>query len=144
MVQDVRTEDSATRGRQKRSSERVALAVPARLTWKDHEGTTRFASVVTCNVSECGVYVESSSPLSIPLYRLVRFQLERDVREARGLPMSLRDGRALSAVYRIVLPVNSGGRYGFALRLMVDPKRFAQLNATDLPSFSNTSPARAS
>jgi hypothetical protein len=144
LVQDVRTEDRANLGRQKRSSERVALVLPARLTWKDHEGATRFASVVTCNVSDFGVYVESSSPLSIPLYRLVRFQLERDVRGVKGLPMSLRDGRALSAVYRIVLPANSGGRYGFALRLMVDPKRFAQDSATDFPSFSNTSPARAS
>ena len=52
--------------------------LPARLTWKDQRGTTRFASVVTRNVSEFGVYVECQSPVSIPLFRLVQFQLERD------------------------------------------------------------------
>ncbi len=79
----------------KRTAERRSVAVPARLTWKDQRGTTRFASVVTRNVSEFGVYVECHSPVSIPLYRLVQFQLERDVREADGLPQSLRQGRAL-------------------------------------------------
>lgn len=108
---------------QKRTAERHALAVPARLTWKDQRGTTRFASVVTRNMSEFGVYVECQSPVSIPLYRLVQFQLERDVRDAQGLPASLRQGRALSAVYRVSPPTPSGVRQGLALRLMVDPKR---------------------
>src|SRR4051812_18242425 len=81
---------------QKRTAERHNVAVPARLTWKDQYGTTRFASVITRNVSEFGVYVECHSPISIPLYRLVQFQLERDVRDADGLPQSLRQGRALS------------------------------------------------
>lgn len=97
--------------------------MPARLTWKDQRGTTRFASVVTRNISEFGVLIESQSPLSIPLYRLVQFQLERDVRDNRDLPASLRDGRALSAVYRIVPPAYSGARHALALRLMVDPRR---------------------
>src|SRR5215212_7815783 len=76
---------------QKRNAERSPVTIPARLTWKDQRGTTRFASVVTRNVSEFGVYVETQSPVSIPLYRLVQFQLERDVRETAGLPASLRD-----------------------------------------------------
>ena len=109
---------------QKRAAERHNVAVPARLTWKDQYGTTRFASVITRNVSEFGVYVECHSPVSIPLYRLVQFQLERDVRDADGLPQSLRHGRALSAVYRVSPPKPSGVRQGLALRLMVDPKRF--------------------
>jgi hypothetical protein len=109
----------------KRTAERREVAVPARLTWKDQHGTTRFASVVTRNVSEFGVYVECHSPVSIPLYRLVQFQLERDVRDADGLPQSLRQGRALSAVYRVSPPKPSGARMGLALRLMVDPKRYA-------------------
>src|SRR6185369_11293345 len=58
----------------KRSAERQALRLPARLTWKDQRGTTRFASVVTRDVSDYGVYVESPAGMSIPLYRLVQFQ----------------------------------------------------------------------
>ena len=51
-----------------RTAERRSVAVPARLTWKDQRGTTRFASVVTRNVSDFGVYVECQSPISIPVY----------------------------------------------------------------------------
>ena len=109
--------------RQQRTAERLELTVPARLTWKDQRGTVRFASVVTRNVSELGVLVESQSPLSIPLFRLVQFQLERDVRDHKGVPASLRDGRSLSAVYRIEPPAYAGARHAIALRLMVDPKR---------------------
>lgn len=109
--------------RQPRAAERVDVAVPARLTWKDQRGTVRFASVTTRNVSEFGVLVESQSPISIPLYRIVQFQLERDVREHKALPHSLRDGRALSVVYRIEPPAYSGAKHALALRLMVDPKR---------------------
>lgn len=116
----------ATDPRQQRSAERMEMTLPARLTWKDQRGTTRFASVVTRNVSEFGVLVESLSPLSIPLYRLVQFQIERDVREQRNLPPSLREGRALSAVYRVEPPAYAGARHGLALRLMVDPRRAAR------------------
>src|SRR5207253_481343 len=48
-----------------RTTERQSVALPARLTWKDARGTTRFATVVTRNVSQFGVYVESPSPVSI-------------------------------------------------------------------------------
>jgi len=115
----------------KRTAERRTLAVPARLTWKDQRGTTRFASVMTRNVSEFGVYVECQSPVSIPLYRLVQFQLEREVRDSQGLPTSLRQGRALSAVYRVSPPTPAGIRQGLALRLMVDPKRHVAIETTD-------------
>jgi hypothetical protein len=114
---------------QRRAAERRNVSVPARLTWKDQHGTTRFATVITRNVSEFGVYVECHSPVSIPLYRLVQFQLERDVRDADGLPQSLRHGRALSAVYRVNPPKPSGARMGLALRLMVDPKRYGAADA---------------
>ena len=109
---------------QKRGSERRNVTLPARLTWKDQRGTTRFATVVTRNVSELGVYVECQSPVSIPLFRLVQFQLERDVREADALPGALQQGRVLSAVYR-VSPPSSARPQGLALRLMVDPRRNA-------------------
>ena len=106
-----------------RAAERRAVSLPARLTWKDQRGTTRFATVVTRDVSDFGVYVECQSPVSIPLYRLVQFQLERDVRDSDPLPESLRRGRVLSAVYRVTSIAPASGRQGLALRLMVDPKR---------------------
>ena len=115
-----------------RHSERRAVVLPARLTWKDQRGTTRFATVVTRNVSDYGVYVECQSPVTIPLFRLVQFQLERDVRESDGLPPALRQGRVLSAVYRVTPPTGSHPQ-GLALRLMVDPKHQA----------INVEPARA-
>ena len=59
----------------KRSTERRPVALPARLTWKDQRGATRFATVVARNVSDFGVYVECQSPVSIPLFRLVQFKL---------------------------------------------------------------------
>lgn len=106
-----------------RSAERREIALPARLTWKDARGTTRFASVITRDVSHFGVFVECQSAVVIPLYRLVQFQLERDVRESDPLPASLRKGRVLGAVYRVTSATASGKRQGLALRLMVDPKQ---------------------
>lgn len=112
-----------------RAVERRDVALPARLTWKDQRGTTRFASVVTRNVSEYGVFVECHSAVSIPLFRLVQFQLEREVRESDVLPDSLRQGRVLSAVYRVSPPTKGGTPQGLALRLMVDPRRRATVEA---------------
>jgi hypothetical protein len=115
-----------------RSADRLPVTLPARLTWKDNRGTTRFATVVARNVSDRGVYVECNSPVSIPLYRLVQFQLEHDARHADVLPGSLQAGRVLSAVYRISPPSPSKPQ-GLALRLMIDPRRAApveQVRAT--------------
>ena len=94
----------------------------------------RFASVVLLNVSEHGAYVECQSAVSIPLFRLVQFQLEREVRESDLLPEALRGGRILSAVYRVSPASTSGTPQRLALRLMVDPRRrtaeAAQVRAT--------------
>jgi hypothetical protein len=114
----------ADQDKNKRTSDRVAVTLPARLTWKDQQGTTRFATVMARNVSEFGVYVECQNAVSIPLYRLVQFQLEREARDGEALPASLRQGRVLSAVYR-VSPGSRSVPQGFALRLMVDPRRSA-------------------
>ena len=125
-MKQTRTESTQviqTAHRIQRAAERRPLTLPARLTWKDNRGATRFASVVTRNVSEYGVLVECQTAVSIPMYRLVQFQLERDVRDADPLPASLRHGRVLSAVYRVTSPAPSTGRQCLALRLMVDPKR---------------------
>lgn len=113
----------------KRGAERRMTALPARLTWTDQRGATRFATVVARNVSNQGVYVECPTPVSIPLYRLVQLQLERDVRESDALPDSLQQGRILSAVYRVSPPSPSKPQ-GLALRLMVDPRRSAAVEQT--------------
>ncbi len=111
-----------------RHAERRAVALPARLTWKDQRGATRFAMVLTRDISNFGVYVECKSPVSIPLFRLVQFQLEREVRESDKLLGPLQQGRVLGAVYR-VSPPSSSNAQGFALRLMVDPRRVAAFEA---------------
>jgi hypothetical protein len=111
--------------------ERRSVELPARLTWKDRRGATRFASVMTRNVSELGVYVECHTAVSIPLYRLVQFQLERDVRDSDDLPKTLRRGRVLSAVYRIASAGPKAGQ-GLALRLIVEPQRQIIVNAGEV------------
>ena len=123
-VKQMRT-DKSSLGRpdaRQRDGERRVVTLPARMTWKDQRGATRFATVTIRNVSDRGVYVESQSPLSIPLFRLVQFQLERDARVSDALPGSLQQGRVLGAVYRVSPPQGSQPQ-GLALRLMVDPKR---------------------
>jgi hypothetical protein len=107
---------------QKRMAPRQPIALPARLAWKDQRGVSRFASVVTRDVSEFGAFVECYSQLSIPLYRLVQFQLEPTVRETTELPGSLRNGRVVAAVYRLAQSTK-GDKFGLALRLMVEPNR---------------------
>jgi hypothetical protein len=107
-----------------RAAEREPLTLPGRLTWKDERGAARFVSVVTCDVSPFGVFVECRTPVSIPLYRLVQFQLERATGEEWAqVPAVLRQGRVLSAVYRVKPATRSGEPQGLALRLLVDPRR---------------------
>jgi len=74
--------------------------------------------------------VECQSPVSIPLYRLVQFQLEREVRDGGAVPSSLQQGRILSAVYR-VSPPSPQKPQGLALRLMVDPRRATNASASN-------------
>ena len=116
-----------TRTSEQRIAERKEINIPARLTWKDQRGVQRFASVVTRNVSANGVYVECQSAVSIPMFRLVQFQLERAVREDDSLPDALKSGRVLSAVYRVSPGTTSGRPQCLALRLMIDPRRMAHV-----------------
>jgi len=99
--------------------ERHVVTLPALLTWKDRSGVTRLANAVTRNVAEQGVYVECSSDVSIPLFRLVLFRLEAQLRVSDVLPESLRHGWILSAVYRVTLPKSSDQPVGLALRLIM-------------------------
>src|SRR5688500_3166726 len=106
----------------KRSSERVALTVPARITWKDASGAVRFASVMTRDVSDAGVFVECDASAAIPLYRLVHLQVERSSSHLEQLPSRLREGRVLSAVWRVAPCRRSTGTpSGYALRFLVEP-----------------------
>jgi hypothetical protein len=105
------------------SSPRLAITVPARITWKDASGAVRFASVMTRNVSETGVFVECEAGAAIPLYRLVHLQLERNAGSNTQLPSKLRDGRVLSAVWRVApCRKSTGTPSGYALRFLVDPQ----------------------
>lgn len=105
-----------------RSSERRAIAVPARLTWKDASGAVRFISVMTRDVSDAGVFVECEAGAVIPLYRLVHLQVERSTRGSEALPARLREGRVLSAIWRVAPCRRSTGTpSGYALRFLVDP-----------------------
>ena len=103
-------------------AERRPLVLPGRVTWKDARGTTRFASVMTRNISDTGIFIEWNESTSIPLYRLVSFQIERDARNVDGLPPALRSGRVLSAVYRQgSFQRRTGTPEGYGLRLLVEP-----------------------
>jgi hypothetical protein len=105
---------------------RRKVRVPGRLTWRDSTGTLRFVSVVTCDVSDLDAFVECQVPASIPLYRLVHFQVERGARECTELPAALRSGKVLSAVYRVgAYRAATGTPHGYALRLLVEPSRAA-------------------
>jgi hypothetical protein len=105
-----------------RSTERRVVTVPARLTWKDASGAVRFASVVTRDVSDAGVFVECDAGAAIPLYRLVHLQVERSTKLAETLPPRLREGRVLSAVWRVApCRKSTGTPSGYALRFLVDP-----------------------
>ena len=110
-----------------RSSERTTVSVPARITWKDASGAVRFASVMTKDVSEAGVFVECEAGAAIPLYRLVHLQVERSANVNQQLPTRLREGRVLSAVWRVAPCRRSTGTpSGYALRFLVDPQVTAQ------------------
>ena len=105
-----------------RVGDRRQLRVQGRLTWRDTNGALRFVSVVTCDVSDVDVYVECQTPTSIPLYRLVHFQIERAARAHAALPPALRQGKVLSAVYRVgLLRATTGTPHGYALRLLIEP-----------------------
>jgi hypothetical protein len=120
-----------------RSSERQSVSVPARLTWKDASGAVRFASVMTRDVSEAGVFVECEAGAAIPLYRLVHLQIERTTRGVEQLPTRLREGRVLSAVWRVAPCRRSTGTpSGYALRFLVDPGMPAAIVPMERPTLA--------
>ena len=109
-----------------RAGERRKVRVAGRLTWRDASGALRFVSVVTRDVSDVDAFVECQAPTSIPLYRLVHFQIERTGRDCSELPSVLQQGKVLSAVYRVgPYKAATGTPQGYALRLLVEPARVA-------------------
>jgi hypothetical protein len=112
---------------EKRAAERRALAVPGQIVWKDARGNTKFTTVITRDVSEYGVSVECLNGAAIPLYRLVYFQLDRDVRQRADVPAALKKPNVLSAIFRVGADNASiGGPASYALRLLVEPARATQ------------------
>lgn len=109
---------------EKRAADRVALRVPAQIVWKDAQGRTQLAAVTTSDVSEYGVRFEMKSSLTLPLYRLVHFQVDRAVRARADLPEMLKKQTVLAAVFRVG-PTSqlTGTPTEYALRLLIEPKR---------------------
>jgi hypothetical protein len=109
-----------------RAAQRLPLTLAARLTWRDASGAVRFVSVTTRNISEGGAFVEADAGAPIPLYRLVHVQLERQAREMDGVPERLREGRVLSAIWRVgPCRAATGTPAGYALRFLVEPQENA-------------------
>jgi len=124
VIQAAATSPVTTNDKRPRIGARRKVRVPGRLTWRDASGTLRFVSVVTSDVSDLDAFVECQIPASIPLYRLVHFQVERGARDSDQLPASLRGGKVLSAVYRVgAYRATTGTPHGYALRLLVEPAR---------------------
>ena len=118
------TRHTASAVPQPRRGDRKKVRVPGRLTWRDASGTLRFVSVITRDVSDVDAFVECQVPASIPLYRLVHFQIERPARDSHELPPVLQHGKVLSAVYRVgPYKSSTGTPQGYALRLLVEPQR---------------------
>jgi hypothetical protein len=126
VIASIQTRQTRESDHQQRIGERRKVRVAGRLTWRDASGTLRFVSVTIRDVSDYDAFVECEVPASIPLYRLVHFQVERPAREAQELPTVLQDGKVLSAVYRVgPYKTATGTPQGYALRLLIDPKRQA-------------------
>ena len=110
---------------EQRASARQPLGVTGRVVWKDGRGATRFNSVVIRDVSETGAYIENLSGSAIPLFRLVSLQVER-AEKSDTVPLTLKNGRVLSAVYRVgPSPRSTGVPEGYGLRLLLEPRRRA-------------------
>ncbi len=114
----------ASQPSEQRRFRRQHVSVPGRMVWRDARGTTRFATIVTRDVSEFGVLVECLSGAPIPQWRLVHLQLDREALGHADLPECLRQGKVLSAVYRVgPTRPSTGTPQSYALRLLIEPQR---------------------
>jgi hypothetical protein len=106
-----------------RAAERRSVHVPAQLVWKDGRGQTRLATVVTRDVSDYGVLIESRGDLNLPLYRLVYLQVDRQARNRPDLPDTLRRQSVMSAVFRVSTASDPAAPNLYALRMLVERRR---------------------
>ena len=121
----------------KRTSERRRVEVPGQIVWKDARGNTKLTSVITRDVSDFGVSVECLGGATIPLYRLVYFQIDRDARQHADIPAALKKPNVLSAIFRVDADNPAiGGPSGYALRLLVEPAKTAQTGSTSQVSLT--------
>ncbi len=120
---------------ERRKGHRRQMTVPGRIIWRDNRGTPRFSSIVTRDVSEQGALVECLSGPPIPMHRLVFLQLDRGMRNFEFLPPAVKQGKVLSAVYRVG-PTSklTGLPDAYALRLLVEPGREACTTSITEPS----------
>jgi hypothetical protein len=89
---------------------------------------------MTRDISAAGVFVEAEGAAAIPLYRLVHVQLERDLRDAACIPQRLREGRVLSAVWRVgACKRSTGTPDGYALRFLVEPREVVAERVAEHP-----------
>lgn len=125
-----------------RKSERRSVQVSGQIVWKDARGTTRLSRVVTRDVSESGVAVECINGSSIPLYRLVYFQVDRSERNNTALPEALRRNAALAAVFRVGETNGATGAPSeYALRLLIEPQATSVAHPYRLEAVSPVSAA---
>ena len=88
--------------------------------------------------SDLGVFVELQESLTIPQYRLVHLQVEREARDTNGLPRTLLSGRILSAVYRIgAFRRSTGTPDGYGLRLLIEPRAKTVAASAGAPALKN-------
>lgn len=92
---------------------------------------------MTRDISDAGVFVECDAAAAIPLFRLVHLQVERSFSHTEQLPSRLREGRVLSAVWRVAPCRRSTGTpSGYALRFLVEPAMPAALVHAAGPSLT--------
>lgn len=109
---------------EKRYADRVSLRVPGQIVWKDAHGRTQMAAVTTADVCETGVRIECRGSLTLPLYRLVYFQVDRHARHHADLPEVLKKQTVLAAVFRVgPCSPSTGTPTEYVLRLLVEPRQ---------------------
>jgi hypothetical protein len=122
-----------------RIGQRRDVALQARLTWRDHTGALRFASVTTRDISDSDCFVECQVAASIPLYHLVHLQLERHAPDNPRVPVALRQHRkVLAAVFRVGQRQSSTGTpQGYGLRLLIDPIALRRTESEETLALAN-------
>ncbi len=114
------------------ATDRRRVNVAGRLTWLDASDTLRFVSVVAREVGELDAYVECQVPASIPIYRKVYFQVERDAAGLSDLPPAFRRGKVLSAIWAVgPIRTATGTPEGYTIRLLIEPVRPVATSAAE-------------